>query len=42
MKVKNNSDQFDLISKFRLNINQTKILFLLQRLIIKNDINLSL
>lgn len=39
MNIIKNNEKFDLISKFGLNINQTKILFSLQRLIVRKDIN---
>lgn len=42
MSTTNNEEKFDLISKFGLNINQTKILFSLQKLIVENDISMEM
>lgn len=41
MNYGNNNKDFDLISKFGLNINQTKILFSIQKFIIERDIAIS-
>lgn len=41
MKEKVNIEEFDLLSKFGLNVNQTKILFSIQKLIVEQDIILS-
>lgn len=41
MNTAKNNGNFDLISKFGLNINQTKILFSIQKLIVEKDISIS-